>query len=209
MPYDIDFFRDYGISPDRLPTAPELVRAHFSKGRIFGQYLGTAIMSGFGLAMALLAIVAAPFPLSLAFALLPVALFGGIVVFATRNDYAWIELDGDTLRARHLYTGKVVERQIYEIDDLLTHVFQVRTLTTMLVDQWLGRIRGIEVRFVDRKTPLRVSRVDPAMENGKELIEAVISRMAEIAPVDAEIAELRGEPIIRRIHWKPGPAREV
>ena len=104
--------------------------------------------------------------------------------------------------AGHMYTGRVVERQVFEIDDLLTHVFLIRTLTTRIAEGLMGRVRAIEIRFADGKTPLRVSRVDPKMEGGKELIEAVIYRMSEVGPVDAEIVELRGEPIIRRIHWK-------
>lgn len=204
MPYDIDFFRDYGISPERLPRPPELIRAEFSRFQRFGQYLATAIMSGFGLAIGLLFALTAPLLAKVPGFLLPVLGFGAIVWKATKDDYAWIELEGETLRARHLYTGRIVEREVFEIDDLLTHVFQVRTLSTAIADNIFGRIRGIEIRFCDGKTPLRVSRVDPAMKNARELIEAVIARMSEICPVEAEIIELRGEPIIRRIHWKQG-----
>jgi hypothetical protein len=182
----------------------EKVRASFSRGTIIGQYIATALMSGFGLGVAVLFAFTIPFPFNIAAALGAVALFGYVVYLATRNDYAWIELENDLLRAKHLYTSRVVERPIEEIDDLLTLVIQVRTLEVRVLEAWLGRIRGVEIRFQDKRTPLRVSRSDPAMKNAKELVEALIYRMGEKAPIDAEIIDLRGKPLVRRIFWKDG-----
>ncbi len=143
-------------------------------------------------------------PVNVLAAAAPLAGFGYIVYRATRNDYAWVELDGETLRAKHLYTGRVVERSIEEVEDLLTLVFQVRTAAS-LITVWLGRVRGIMIRFHDQRTPLQVCRADPAMKNAKELIEAIIYRMSEKGEVDAEVINLEGKPLIRRIQWKePG-----
>jgi hypothetical protein len=96
----------------------------------------------------------------------------------------------------------VVERPVDDIEDLLTHVLQIRTLTTVIVEAWLGRVRGVEIRFYDQRTPLRVSRVDPAMKNAEELIQAVIYQMAKLGELDAEVIDFQGKPLIRRIYWK-------
>jgi hypothetical protein len=40
------------------------------------------------------------------------------------------------------------------------------------------------------------------MLNAKELIEAVIARMAERGELDAQIIDLEGKPLIRRVFWK-------
>ncbi len=210
MPYDIDFFRDYGISPGQVRRPPDRVRRGFSWGQILGQYLATALMSGLGLLIAVLFAATAPFPMNVVGFLVPVGLFGILVFMATRNDYTWVELDGEILRAKHLYTRRLIERHVREIDDLLTLVFRVRTLATDLAEVWMGRIRGMQIRFRDGRTPLLISRVDPAMKGAKELLEAVVYRMSELAPVDAEIDREGPEPIIRRIHWKRlPPAPEV
>ncbi len=205
MPDTPDFFREFGILPYGKAAPPGKVRASFSRGTVVGQYIATALMSGFGLGVAVVFAFTIPFPFNIAAAPAAVALFGYVVYLATRNDYAWIELEKDVLRAKHLYTRRIVERPIAEIDDLLTLVIQVRTLAVHITEAWLGRIRGIEIRFQDKRTPLRVSRTDPAMKNAKELVETLIYRMGEKAPVDAEIIDLRGKPLVRRIFWKDGP----
>jgi hypothetical protein len=40
------------------------------------------------------------------------------------------------------------------------------------------------------------------MTNAKELIEAIVYRMAEKAAITAEIVNLEGKPLVRRIYWK-------
>ena len=202
MPDIPDFFRDFGILPYGKTQPPKKVRTFFSTGTVIGQYIGTALMLGFGLGMAVLMALLLPFPFNLFAPLVPLLLFGVAVYFVTRNDYAWIELDGDVIRAKHLYTRRVIERPIEDIEDLLTLVLTVRTLTVKIVEAWLGRIRGVEIRFRDKRTPLRISRSDPAMKNAKELVEALIYRMWQTAPVDAEVINLRGKPLVRRIFWE-------
>jgi hypothetical protein len=203
MPGKPDEFRDFGILPPDLPAPPELVRAAFSTGTVIGQYIAMGLLGGFGLGIAVLFAFTLPLGvLNLLPAALAVALSGLLIYLITRHDYRWIELDGETLRARHLYTGRVVERRVDEIEELLTHVFQVRTAAAALTDAWLGRVRAIEIRFFDGRTPLRVSRTDPAMRNARELIEAVIYRMSRQGEVDAEVINLDGRPLIRRLFRK-------
>jgi hypothetical protein len=197
-----DPFRDFGILPEGMTPPPEKVRSFLPTGHIIGQYVFSVMMIVFGLGMAAVFWFGFPFPLNVPAAAVALAVFGGLIFLATRNDYSWVELDGAILRAKHLYTGRIVERSIEEIDDLLTLVLQVRTLSTMIVDAWLGRVRGVEIRFRDKRTPLRVCRTDPAMRNAKELIEAVIFRMSQQGEVDAEVIDFGGKPLVRRIFWK-------
>src|SRR5205807_1608280 len=104
----------------------------------------------------------------------PILLFGSIVYIATRHDFAWVELDRNILFARHLYSGKVIVRKISEIEELITHVFLVRTEISQVHEALFGRIRGIEIRFGDGRTPLRVWRADPAMTNALSFMQALI-----------------------------------
>jgi hypothetical protein len=80
--------------------------------------------------------------------------------------------------------------------------YQVQRPETAVVENLLGRVKGIEIRFHDRRTPLRILRADPAMTNAKELIEAVVYRMAQIRELETEIAEVNGKTLVRNIHWK-------
>lgn len=197
-----DAFRDFGILPADIQPPPEIVRCFLTRGRILGQYLGTVLASAFGLGLALLLGYFLPFPLNVLGSLAALAGFAALVHLATHNDYRWIELDGQTLRAQQLYTGRIVERGLDEIECLGTMVYQIRSTQTLVVEYLRGRIKGIEVRFRDRRTPLRIVRADPAMTNAKELIEAIVYKMGKLREVDAEIVEFAGKPMVRHIFWK-------
>jgi hypothetical protein len=105
-----DVFREIGIIPDRVEPPPNHVRAYFSTGHIVGQYIATGLLMLFGMGLAALFAFTLPFPINLLAAPAGLALFTGGAYFIGRNDYAWVELDGNTLRARHLYTGRTHER---------------------------------------------------------------------------------------------------
>jgi hypothetical protein len=167
----------------------------------------TCLVSALGIAFAVSWAQSQDFPANVAAAAVPLIVFGYIVYRVTKNDYAWIELDGDTLRAKHLYTRWLVERTIGEIEDLRTSVFPF-TLEGAITASLLGRVRAITIRFRDWRTPLSVSRADPAMKNAKELIEAVVYRMSEYGEVDTEIAITMDKPFIRRIYWTETPQGE-
>jgi hypothetical protein len=202
MPQLTDPFRDFGILPRGTPPPPETVRSFLSPGRIIGQYIASGLVAAVGLGLATLLALTMPFPLNLLACGAALAGFGTFVHLATHNDYRWIELDGNTLRAKHLYTGRVIERPIADIEALATMVYQIQTTETAVIEALLGRVKGIEVRFRDRRTPLRVLRADPAMTNARELIEAIVFRMALIGELAAEVVDHAGRPIVRYIHWK-------
>ena len=202
MAQEPDFFRDFGIIPHGVPAPTGIVRAYFPRGTMFSQYLGTLFFSGLAIALSGFLALYLPSPLNLLGSSCVLGLNGLWIYGVIRNDYAWIELEGDTLRARHLYTGRVVERSVDEIEDLLTNVLQIHDVTARIVEAWIGRVRGITIRFRDKRTPFPVSRTDPAMKNAKELIEAVIYRMWERGGVDAEFIDIEGRPLIQRVYWK-------
>src|SRR5262249_35015885 len=151
-------------------------RSFFSAGRVVGQYVATGLVSALGLGLMVLFARTMPPPLSWLGGAAALTAFRAFVFLATHNDYRWGELEGNILRARHLYTGRTIERSIDEIESLGTMVYQVRRLETRVIENLLGRVKGVEIRFRDRRTPLRILRADPAMTNAQELIEAVLYR---------------------------------
>jgi hypothetical protein len=203
-----DPFRNFGILPENAPVPPTRVRADFSTGTLIGQYVGGVFLSAIAVGIAVLCWFVMPFPGSIIFGALIVLGWGVLLYLLTRNDYAWVELDGTTLRAKHLYTGQLVERPLREVKDLFTHILPMQLVAAVLIEAWLGRIRGVVIRFRDGKTPLYVSRADPAMRNARELIQAIVYRMGQIAPLDAEVVDLEGAPLVRRVFWKEPDSRE-
>jgi len=201
MPQHPDVIREFGIIPDRVSAPQGVVRASFSTGTVVGQYIGTIVVLTLGLGMSTV-LLFVPFPINLLVAPVPVLMAVMLAYLVGRHDYRWIELEGETLRAKHLYTGKIVERSIRDIDHLLTLVFQVQNLTTMIANAWLGRVRGFKIHFRDGRTPLLVSRVDPKMKNAQELMEAIVYRMSQAGEIDAEVVTFQGSPLVRRIFWK-------
>jgi hypothetical protein len=195
-------FRDFGILPEDLQPPPGKIRSFLSTGRIVGQFIGTGIVSALGVGLIVLFALTMPLPLCLLACASALVGFGSFVYLATHNDYRWVELEGNLLRAKHLYTGRTIERSVDEIESLGTMVYQVRRLETVVIEKLLGRVKGVEIRFRDRRTPLRILRADPAMTNAKELIEAVLYRMMQIRELDAEIVNFGGQPLVRNIHWK-------
>jgi len=204
MPVSHDKFRDYGLISPASEAPSGIIRAAYSRGQIIGQYIATGLMSVLGLGITLVCLLVPAFPHNLALSPFPLAGFGVLIWLTTRNDYAWIELDGRTLRARHLYTGRIIERSVDEIADLLTMVFQVRTVAIRITEAWLGRVRGIVIRFDDQRTPLEVTRSDPAMSNAAELISAIVYRLAETGSVELEMTQRDGQPLVHRVYRQPG-----
>jgi hypothetical protein len=202
MPAQSDAFRDFGILPEEMQSPTGKVRAFLSPGRIAGQYLGTAIVVGIGLLAMGLSAWFLPAPLNYLGALAQIAGWGVFAYLATRNDFDWVELDGEMLRAHHLYTGRILERKVQEIERLVTVVHHGGTAEGAVIQHLLGRIKGMEIKFRDKRTPLKVLRSDPAMTNAMELLQAILFRMSEIDELDADIGEQGGRPFVRNVHWK-------
>ena len=177
-----------------------MVRASFSSGRILGQYLAAFIISIMGIAGAFFFGVSQPFPTNLLAAFGSLLASGWLVFKVARNDYQWIETDPTSIRAKHLYTRRIVERPIADIEEIRTIVFPFRTPGTVVAEKLLGRVRGLVITFRDHRNTLLVSRSDPAMTNAKELMEAIIYRMAQQRKIQLEIVDLEGQPLVKRIY---------
>ena len=120
--------RDFGILPGDVAEPREIVRCSLSTGQIIGQYLLTTFLISLGLGIGLpLAIMGPPEAVLMGGWLAAVAL--GFTWFGTRHDYAWIELDGPVLRARHLDTRRMVERSIGDVEEIRTHAYLGRLAT--------------------------------------------------------------------------------
>src|SRR5206468_55586 len=104
-------------------------------------YIGTALAAAFGMGCMVLFVSVLPRPLNM---LAGVATGMGFLAFihlVTHNDYGWVEIKGDRIQARHLYTRGVIERKVGEIECLRTMVHQVRRLETVVIEAVLGRVK--------------------------------------------------------------------
>lgn len=193
-------FRDFGIIPDQLQPPPDVVRCYLSPGRIAGQYFATLLIAGVGAGLAALCFYYLPGALGLLGGSATVCGFGMLVYLGTRNDYRWIELAGEQLRARHLYTGGLVERPLAEVESLLTLVLSGASMEGQVIQALMGRVKGVQIQFRDGRTPLTVTRSDPAMTNGQQLIEAVVYRLSQLSELEPEIVDFDGAPLLRSMH---------
>jgi hypothetical protein len=205
-----DFFRDYGILPHGEVEPPQMVRCYLPWGDVIGQYVSTGVLSALVIYIALILVVELPLPFNLLTASAPLVVAGyGIYAWA-RNQYFSVELCGRTLRARHLYTWREIERSVQDIEELTTLLYpvvnafdEIGNVMEGVTQLFLGRVRGVAIHFRDKRDPVvEISRARPAMRNAKELIEAVLYRMEEVGAVDAEIILLDGKPLVQRIYWK-------
>lgn len=198
-------FHEFGILPDDLQPPAGPVRAALSPGRVIAQYIMTAVLLAAGGGAIWFTQWLLPSPLDwvgcAATALATLAL----IYLGTHRDYCWIELNGQTLRAQHLYTGRVVERSVRDIAHLLSIVISGAHLETAIVNAMLGRVKGMDIRFRDGKTPLKIMRTDPKMTNAEELLQAVVYRMTEVGEIEPEVVDFEGKPLVRSIHWFSEP----
>src|ERR1043165_5937741 len=135
-----DAFRDFGILPEGVNSPPPLIRCYLSTGHVLGQFAGVGCFAVLGLGMAVVMIFAFVFPLNLLAALLPLVLFFGLIYMVGRKDHVWIELDGTTIRAKHLYTRKIFERPISDIEELWTVVIRMQGQLGLVVKRILPHL---------------------------------------------------------------------
>jgi uncharacterized membrane protein len=205
MPQQSVAFRDFGILPENLQPPTGLVRGYISPARITGQYIATVLVILVAVAIIALLLWLAKPPLSYFGCLVTALSFALFVYWATKDDYYQIELDGDELRAKHLYTGRVITRRVQEIERLTSVIQHGGTVETAVTQQLLGRIKGMEIWFRNWRSPLRILRSDPAMTNAQELLQAILYRMSQIDELEPEIIQYEGKPLVRTIYWKAEP----
>jgi hypothetical protein len=188
-----------------LSVPPGTVCAYYSRRGLFIQYSITLLIAGIGLGLAVLLALYLPLILSILGCVAVLAGFGVFIYLNTRNDYGFIELQDITLRAKHMYTGRIMVRHIDEIESLTTLLYQGRYMEAVIAEKMLGRVRGIDIHFQGEEYPLRIMRNDPTMTNAKELIEAIVYRMQQMGELDYEIINHAGKPLLRRIFWMGKP----
>jgi hypothetical protein len=181
-------FRDFGILPLGLKPPAGTVRSYLSTGRVIGQWISTGSVATLGVGFMLLFALTLPMLLGLLAALAALAGFAAFVHLATHNDYRWIELEGNTLRARRLYTGRTVERSIEEIDNVGTMVYQVVNATTRILTANAWPIYGWP--WKSAASPLLCRKVLRILADyaGRSVAEPHLQ--ADLAPID----QLPGEP---------------
>jgi hypothetical protein len=200
-----EILRKYGFLPEMARPSVGPVRSRLTTGSVVGQWFGLITVVGLQGAPGLYFLLAAPDP-KIAFGL------GGLcIAFAVHSGFAiardanqWVEVDGDTLRWKHLYSRRVNERDISEIDAVVTMTLpRMPGLTAMfarrVVEGMFGRVKGFEFRFRDMKHGVRIFRADPAMTNVSELLEAAVTSMCKYGDVVPETVDLNGTPLIRRL----------
>lgn len=198
-----EILRTYGILPQKQAAPRGVIRSRLTTGNIVGQWIGF-LLFGVGpvLLGLLLLIVVSVLSVRLGLGIL-FCLFGLIVgILIARDVNEWGELDGDRLRWKHLFTRRVNEHQISEIESIVTLTLAIRTLAVRIVEGMYGRIKGFEFRFPGMKQGVRVFRADPSMTNVRELLEGVVAKMYQYGEVEPEIIELEGTPLIRRLTLK-------
>jgi hypothetical protein len=195
-----ELLRTYGILPQRTSPTRGPIRSSLTKGNIFGQWIAFVLFGVGPLLLGIFLLIVVPvlsIRLGLAGFLCGLGLILGF--FIARDVNEWVELDGDTLRWKHLFTRRVHERKIYEIEAIVTLTLAMRTVTVLIVEGIYGRIKGFEFRFPGMKQGIRVFRADPTMTHVRELLEGVIAQMYQYGEVVPEIVELDGKPLVRRL----------
>ncbi|HET6882643.1 MAG TPA: hypothetical protein VFI31_20920 [Pirellulales bacterium] len=192
--------RMYGIYPQRTLPASVSVRSRLTTGNIIGQWIAFVLFGVGPILLGLLLLTVVPVwqvRLGLGGFFCAFGLFVGYFIAHDVNE--WVELDGDKLRWKHLFTRQVNECGIGEIDAIVTLTLALRTLAVRIAENIFGRIKGFELRVAGKRSPVRVFRADPAMTNVRELIEAAVTKMYEHGEVIPEIIDFEGAPLIRRL----------
>jgi hypothetical protein len=201
-PSDPSIIRDVGIFPRSLATPSGRVRCYLSGPRILFEHSMTVGISLLGLALLFFIPTWLPDPLNWLGVATAVVGFVAMIDLGTRSVYRWVELDGTTLRAKQLLTGRVTERDVAEVLSVDTLILKVRQAETVMIESLLGRVQGVDVRFRGARKPLRIRRVDPAMHNAETLIEAMLDRMQQIGELETDFIDLDGTPVVGSVYWK-------
>ncbi len=207
--YDDRLLRDFGLLPGAEEVPAGKVRSSLKRSNAVFQVVMSLLMVGGAAALGVWFAISgirewdakpdAPFLIAACPAMLALAAF--LAYHGAGDVNLWVEVDGDVVRARHLYTLRVTARSVGEIEEIRTLAF-VRGATAHSVEWFVGRVRGIEIRFPDMRRGIRVFR--PEMTNVWELIAAIYSAMQRDGKIASEIEMFEGRPWIARVTWADG-----
>lgn len=134
------------------------------------------VLFGGPLAGGVWCLLAAVFPENLfGLVLLGVAAFLGYHMGQT---YAWIELDGDVLRAKNYWTRWEMVRFVSDIRDIRPLVAMGHNEVTGILDGLMGKVRGYEIRFVQGGWSLPLMRYD--MSGVDKMMRALAERGKDV-----------------------------
>ncbi|HVX59010.1 MAG TPA: hypothetical protein VHC19_00365 [Pirellulales bacterium] len=198
-----ELLRTFGILPQQRlpPDAP--VRSRLTTGNIIGQWIAFVLFGACPILLGLLLLAVVPVltvRLGLGGFFCALGLILGLLIARDVNE--WVELDGDVLRWKHLFTRQVHERPVREIEAIVTLTLALRTAAVRISEGIFGRIKGFEFRFPDLKQGVRVFRADPSMTHVRELLEGVVAKLHEYGEVAPEIVDFEGTPLVRRLTLK-------
>lgn len=188
-------FRDLGILPTGLSEPASVVRCWMPWYQLIPQFTFTALMFGASIFAVFNLLLNAEYLWAIAVA----AGFGWLLYAVCNDAWSWIELNEETIRARHFYFLYRVEVNLDEVTELQT-VVHPRTVEGMILDRFLGRIRAVRIHVRSLRFPIAVYRADPAMKNAEELIRAVIYKMNQQFELKTDVVMLHGEPLVKRIY---------
>ncbi len=205
-----EMVRNFGILPADQPLPTGKVRSTMKTGTVVGQYIFTGLLCGFIGLGGLIPLCIGIFGdlkmenriICIAFGVFGLCAVAFIASFL-RHDNHWVELDGDRLRFKRLYTRATFERPVTDINDILTEVLMIKTVAARIVEKRQGRIRAFSFRFHDMPRGIKVFR--PEMTNVPELVSAVIATMSKYGQVVPEVIDMEGTPMVRRIYWATPP----
>lgn len=195
-----ELLRTYGLLPQPTPPAPGPIRSRLTTGNIVGQWIAFVMFGVCPILLGLLLLAVVPVMavrLGLGGFFCALGLLLGYLIAHDVNE--WVELDGDVLRWKQLFSRQVRQRPVSELEAIVTLTLAIRTTAVRITEGIFGRIKGFEFRFPGMKRGIRIFRADPSMTNVRELLEGVISQMYQYGDVVPEIIDLDGTPLVRRL----------
>ena len=202
-------WRNVGVAPGAVGSTVGRVRSDFKKGHLAAQWGcgGTTIVGGYLLCLLLLGVafhnratggLSLYAPLMIA---LVVAAVATLILVRSANTDIWVELNGDKIRARRLFTFTTNERSLRQITEVVTIAAVAQGTAPVVVgNALLGAVRGFEIRFND--LPGGINLMQPEMSNVLEVMQALYARMGQMGELDTEYTQLRGTPVVKRVAWK-------
>ena len=150
MPEKTPSFRDFGILPNDLPPPAETIRCFFSTGRIVGQYIGTGLASALGLGLAVLIALTMPLPLSLLGCARRWPGLGPSCIWRRTTTIAGLSWRATPFGPSTFTRDARLNAPSMKLRAWARLSTRIRRAETVVMENLLGRVRGVVIRFHDR-----------------------------------------------------------
>jgi hypothetical protein len=168
----------------RSSVAFDVARCSHGRTHFLFEYAKTGLTSILSVVLCCLFLWGPPFPANIFGAGLYFALFAFLLVMITRFDYAWIEVGAESIRAKHLYFPKIIERRIDEIKELRPILCS-------------GKVKSVQVVFWNVRLPFTTIGIDMSMYNASEIIEILKARLSAI---EKQVVGVRDAEVSFKVH---------